>query len=97
MLKYLEKLSAFMIRIPVAKGFYKTLNQNGSLLLQQYMYIHVVNMYLTIVLTCINAEIRIIDLAIGLEEKSRAPFFWLASYVLNDHPRLTTEDTIEYI
>ena len=52
-------------------------------------------MYLTIVLTCINAEIRIIDLAMGLGEKSRAPFFWLASYVLNDHPRLTTEDTIE--
>ena len=61
------------------------------------IYIPVVKMYLTIVLTCINAEIRIIDLAIGLEEKSRAPFFWLASYVLNDHPRLTTEDTIEYI
>ena len=59
------------------------------------LHIPAVNMYLTIVLTCINADIRIIDLAIGLEEKSRAPFFWLASYVLNDHPRLTTEDTIE--
>ena len=36
-------------------------------------------------------------LAIGSEEKSSAPFFWFASYVLNDQPRLMTDDTMEYI
>ena len=46
-------------------------------------------------LTCNNAENRITILATASEEKSSAPFFWLASYVLNDQARLMTEDTIE--
>ena len=46
-------------------------------------------------LTCNNAESRITILATASEEKSSAPFFWLASYVLNDQARLMTEETIE--
>ena len=50
-----------------------------------------------LVLTCNNAERRITILATASEEKSSAPFFWLASYVLNDQARLMTDDTMEYI
>ena len=48
------------------------------------------------IITCNNIENVVTILARGLEDQSKAPFFWIASYVENDKARLTTEDTIEY-
>ena len=47
--------------------------------------------------TCNNADKTVTILARRLTDKSRAPFFSFASNDVNDHARLATEDTMEYI